>query len=117
MKSLYVSLLAISVFLSALPVRAAILERVIAKVNGEIITLSDFEEREFAAIQTQGVPPDHVQEWLQTHTGEILQQAVDDVLLVQKADELGIKVRPDALDSVIADLRKENHIDSEEQFE
>ena len=37
--------------LAALPARAEILERVVAKVNGDIVTLTDFQARQLAAAQ------------------------------------------------------------------
>jgi parvulin-like peptidyl-prolyl isomerase len=100
----------------SLPTAAAVLERVIAKVNGEIITLSEFEERQVATLQAEGVTSDRIEAFLQQRSGEILQEAIDDVLLGQKAEELGIRVRPDALDQVIEDIKKENKIASDDDF-
>lgn len=118
MTSLFVRNTILSVLvLAAVPLRAAILERVIAKVNGEIITLSEFEQRQLLAVQTANVPREGIDAFLQKKSGDILQEAIDDLLLSQKADELGIKVQPAALDQVIEDIKKENKIASDEQFQ
>jgi parvulin-like peptidyl-prolyl isomerase len=99
------------------PASADIVERVIAKVNGEIITLSEFEERQIGALQAENVPREEVAAFLQKRSGEILEHAIADVLLGQKAEDLGIRVRPDALDQVIEDIKKENKITSDAEFQ
>jgi peptidyl-prolyl cis-trans isomerase SurA len=96
--------------------QGAIVERVIAKVNGEIITLSDFEERQVAALHAASVPREEVSAFLQKKSADILEQAIEDVLLSQKAEELGIRIRPDALDQVLEDIKKENKIESDAEF-
>jgi parvulin-like peptidyl-prolyl isomerase len=95
---------------------AAVLERVIAKVNGEIITLSEFEQRQLVSAQTANVPRERVAAYLQEKSPEILQDAIDELLLTQKADELGIRVRPEALEQVVEEIKKDNKITTEEQF-
>ena len=40
--------------------RAEIIERIIAKVNGDIITLSEFQERQLAAAQAARVTPEQI---------------------------------------------------------
>src|SRR5690349_18373702 len=116
MKSHFVWTASLSLLLAA-SAHAVVLERVIAKVNGEIVTLSELEQRQIAAAQAANVPADKVEAFLQEKSGEILQEVIDDLLLSQKAEDLGIKVRPEALDQVMADIKKENKITSDEQFQ
>jgi peptidyl-prolyl cis-trans isomerase SurA len=114
MKSPFVWIIVLSLLPASSP--AAVLERVIAKVNGEIITLSEFEQRQLVAAQASNLPRERIEAFLQEKGGEILQDAIDDLLLSQKADELGIKVRSEALDQVVEEIKKDNKITSEEQF-
>ena len=84
----------VSSFLASCSAAAAAggdLERVIAKVNGEIVTLSDFQARQVAAAQAARVEPDQVEKFLRENNAKILQDAVDDLLLVQRAAELGLR--------------------------
>lgn len=116
MKSRFVWIASLSLVFAA-SAHAVVLERVIAKVNGEIITLSELEQRQISAAQAANVPADRLDSFLQEKSGEILQEAIDELLLSQKAEDVGIKVRPDALDQVLADIKKENKITTDEQFQ
>ena len=96
--------------------RAEIIERVVAKVNGDIVTQSEFEARQVAAVQAARIAPDQVEPYLRENNARILQEAVDDLLLVQRAAELGIRLRPDYLNEVIEGIKKENNIASDEEL-
>ncbi len=99
------------------PTRAEILERVIAKVNGEIITQSEFQARQIAAAQAARIEPGKVAQFLRDNNAKILQEAVDDLLLVQRADEAGLRLRPEYIKDVIENIKKENNITSDEQLQ
>jgi peptidyl-prolyl cis-trans isomerase SurA len=98
----------------ALP--AEIVERVIARVNGDIVTLSEFEQRQVAALQAARVGPDGAERYLRDNNQRILQEAIDELLVLQRAGELGIKVRPEYIDEVLEGIKKDNGITSDEQF-
>src|SRR5262245_4511924 len=102
--------------LAAGGVRSEILERVIAKVNGEIITQSEFQARQLAAAQAARIDPDKVPQFLRENNSKILQEAVDDLLLVQRADEAGLRLRPEYVREVIENIKKENKIGSDEEL-
>src|SRR5688572_2603433 len=89
---------------------AELLERVIVRVNGEIITLSEFEARQIAAVQAARVGPDGIETYLRENNARILQDAVDDLLLVQRAEEVGLRLRPEYINEVIEGIKKENNI-------
>ena len=116
MKSPSLPLLALSLAAALAP--AAIFERIIAKVNGEIITLSDLENRQLAAVQAAGIPNEEVPAFLREHGGRILQQTIDEMLLYQKGEEMGVAERVNAeyLDRAIQEIKKENNIESDEVF-
>ncbi len=94
-----------------------VIERVVAKVNGQIITLSDFQSRQIAAAQAARVDPANASAFLRQNNAKILQEAIDDVLIMQKAEEAGIKAPPQWVDEAIAGIKKDNHLDTQEQFE
>jgi len=90
--------------------RAEIIERVVAKVNGDIVTQSEFEARQLAAVQAARISPDQVESYLRQNNARILQEAVDDLLITQRAADLGIKLRPEYVQDVIDGIKKENNI-------
>lgn len=99
--------------LAAGPVPAEIVERVVAKVNGQIVTLSEFEARQLAAVQAAGVGSDRVERFLRENNARILQEAIDDLLLVERAGEIGLRLRPDYVREVIEGIKKENNIETD----
>lgn len=103
--------------LGAAPLRAEILERIIAKVNGEIITQTEFQSRQLAAAQAARVEPDKVAQFLRENNAKILQEAVDDILLVQRAEDAGLHLRPEYINDMIDGIKKENKIENDAQFQ
>jgi peptidyl-prolyl cis-trans isomerase SurA len=97
--------------------RAEIIERVVAKVNGQIITLSEFQSRQIAAAQGARVDPANVGSFLRQNNARILQEAIDEILILQKAEDAGIKAPSQWIDESIDGIRKDNNITSEEQFQ
>ena len=97
-------------------VHGDVIERVIARVNGQIVTLSEFEARQMAAIQTARVPDAEVEAFLRQNNAKLLEEAMEELLLVDRAMALGLKLRPEYLDQVIEDIKKEQNIASEEEF-
>ena len=110
-------LLASLLLLSGPLLSAEILERIIAKVNGEIITQTEFQARQLAAAQAARVEPDRVGQFLRENNAKILQEAIDDILLVQRADDAGLKLPPHYIDDVIDGIKKDNKIENEAQFQ
>ena len=100
----------------ALPLPAEILERVIVKVNGDIVTLTDFTARQVAEAQAARVTPDRIEQFLRENNARILQSTIDDVLILQKAADMGMKLRPEYIKEVIDNIKKENNIESDEAF-
>jgi peptidyl-prolyl cis-trans isomerase SurA len=118
MRRLFVLLLVLPSALAA-PGRlgAETIERVVAKVNGQIITLSEFQARQIAAAQAARVDPAGIGLFLRQNNAKILQEAVDELLILQKAEDAGQKMRPEVVDEVIDSIKKENNITSEDQFQ
>ncbi|MEE8217669.1 MAG: peptidyl-prolyl cis-trans isomerase [Vicinamibacteria bacterium] len=117
MRRLIVLLLLSSALGTAVVARAEIIERIIAKVNGEIITLSEFQERQLSAVQVARIPPEEHGAFLRQNNARLLQEAIDEILLIQRAADSGMELRAEFVDEIIESVKKENGIESEEQFQ
>ena len=74
MKRLRLGSLVLSGVLSAsVVVNGDVIERVIARVNGQIITLSEFEARQLAAVQASRVPEGEVEAFLRQNNAKLLE--------------------------------------------
>lgn len=109
-------LLLASLAAAAAVVRAEIVERVIARVNGDVVTLSEFEARQLAAVQQARVPPQDVERFLRENNARLLQEAIDDTLIQQRGVELGIRLRPEYIAEVIDGIKKENNISDDAEL-
>ena len=102
---------------------ADIIEQILVKVNGEIITKTDLEQRQVAAIrqkpEAQSLRGDDaaVARLLAEVTPQVIVDAVDELLLIQRGKELGYAMGDEQFQSILANIRKENKIESEEQFQ
>jgi peptidyl-prolyl cis-trans isomerase SurA len=99
-----------------------IIERVLVKVNGDIITQSDLEARQGAAIRgqrvnTQGMTDAQLDKMVAEVTPQLIVEAVDELLLLQRGRELGYKLTDDRFKLVLENLKKENKLETEEQFQ
>lgn len=99
-----------------------IVERVLVKVNGDIITQSDLEGRQGAALRMQranmqGMTDAQLDKILAEMTPQLIVDAVDELLLLQRGRELGYKLTDDRFKQVLEQLKKENKIETEEQFQ
>jgi peptidyl-prolyl cis-trans isomerase SurA len=106
----------------AVGVRADIIEQVLVKVNGDIITKTDLEQRQIAALRQRqpGLRPDNqaaLQKALAEITPEVIVDAVDELLIAQRGRELGYTMTTDRFNSIVENIKKENKIESDEQFQ
>src|SRR5713101_3034769 len=106
-------------------VAAEIIEQILVKVNGEIFTKSDLEQRQVAVLRQKGQAsdlksdPNNVQlrKALDDVTPQIMVEAVDEMLLVQRGKELGYKLSDEQFKGVLDNIKKENKLENEEQFQ
>jgi peptidyl-prolyl cis-trans isomerase SurA len=118
-------LLAALVLAAGTSLRAEIIEQILVKVNGEIFTKSDLEQRQVAALRQKGQAidlksdPNNVQlrKALDEVTPQLIVDAVDEMVIVQRGKELGYKLSDEQFKSVVDNIRKENKIETEEQFQ
>ena len=116
---------ALLVLAMAISGRAEIIEQILVKVNGEIFTKSDLEQRQVAALRQKGQQIDpksdpnnaQLRKALDEVTPQIMVEAVDEMVIVQRGKELGYKLSDEQFKSVVDNIRKENKIETDEQFQ
>ena len=116
--------LAVSPILSGRVAAAEIIEQVLVKVNGEIFTKSDLEQRQVAAVRQANKAPNpsdpnadaQLKAALAEVTPQIIVDAIDELLLLQRGKELGFSLSDEQFAQIVANIRKENKLESEEQF-
>src|SRR5882757_7040510 len=120
------TLLSVLLLAAAAPVlHGEIIEQILVKVNGEIFTKSDLEQRQIAALRQKGQAidlksdPNNVQlrKALDEVTPQIMVDAVDEMVVVQRGKELGYTLSDAQFKSVVDNIRKENKIETDEQFQ
>jgi len=98
--------------------KVEIVEQILVKVNGEIITKTELENRQVAALRqrAQQMSDEELKKAIASITPDILVDAVDELLLLQRGKELGYKVTDEQFKRVLDNIRKENKLESDEQF-
>src|SRR6476646_6305248 len=120
------SLIPVALVLAAVATpRGEILEQILVKVNGEIFTKSDLEQRQIAALRQKGQAIDlksdpnnaQLRKALDEITPQIMVDAIDEMVIVQRGKELGYTLSDQQFKSVVDNIRKENKIENDEQFQ
>ena len=105
------------------PLRAEILEQVLVKVNGDIVTKGDFERIQVEFLRQrpdlQNVTPDspELQKAVAESTPQLILSAVDELLLVQRGRELGYTMSDEQFKGVLDNIKKDNNIEDEAKFQ
>ena len=105
-------------------VSAEILEQVLVKVNGEIVTQTEFHRIQLAALREMPNQPDlsrlpdaELAKVLAQVTPQAIVTVIDEMLLMQRAKEMGLSVSDAQFNQVLESIRKDNKIESQEAFE
>ena len=107
------------------PQQGEIIEQVLVKVNGDIITKTDLERRQIAALRErvkQQVDPAalkndaELQKVLVEVTGPILMNTIDELLMIQLGKEKGYRLTDEQFQSWLANLRKEQNLQDDQKF-
>jgi peptidyl-prolyl cis-trans isomerase SurA len=122
MKTLGVALL---LALATVAARAEIIEQILVKVNGEIFTKTDLEQRQVLVLRQRGQQIDlksestnqQLRKALDEVTPGIMVDVVNEMVLVQRGKELGYSLSNEQFKTVVDNIKKENKIETEEQFQ
>jgi peptidyl-prolyl cis-trans isomerase SurA len=110
----------------AVPLRAQILERVLVKVNGDILTQTELEDKQTAAIRARigggelkadiANNSDELKKAMDEVTPQILVESIDELLLLQMGKEKGYHLSDEQFKSWLENLRKEQNLQDDTKF-
>jgi len=99
---------------AAVPPKSTIVERVLVRVNGEIFTQSQLTQRQIAALrdmEKEKREDSKLGETVASITPEVLVAAVDELLLVQRGREMGVKYTDEQFKDSVERIKKQNNLD------
>ena len=126
MKKKFFAAAIVTSMLAVAPMRAEIIEQVLVKVNGDIITKTELEARQIAALRQkmQGqVDPaalkndETLKKMLAEITPQLIVNAVDELLLLQRGRDLGFHLGDDQFKQIVANIRKDNKLEDDAKFQ
>ncbi len=100
--------------------QSVVLQKVLVKVNGAILTKTELEELQIETLRTENkrqlsqmdLQNDaKLREELIRITPEILSNAVDDLILIQRGRELGLRMTEEVFKNYVEGLKKDNQLD------
>jgi peptidyl-prolyl cis-trans isomerase SurA len=107
---------------ASIPLRAEIIEQVLVKVNGEIITKTEFEARQVAELRNRpelakaSAASLELQRAIAEITPDLILAAVDELLLVQRGREAGYALGDQQFAQIVENIRKSNNLEDEARF-
>ena len=96
---------------------AAVFERILVKINGDLITQTDLEQAQINALRTRPLPPQtdaDLQRALQEITPDVLVSAVDQKLMVQRGREIGYSLEDEGFEEILDGIKEDNGMTDEE---
>jgi peptidyl-prolyl cis-trans isomerase SurA len=101
--------------------KSAVVEEIIARVNNDVITMSDYQKaeeqlREEVAHDCQGCAQDKLLAEFKDQQKDLLRGLIDQSLMVQRAKDMGVSVESDVIKR-LDDVRKQNGLASLEDLE
>jgi len=106
--------------------RAEVIEQILVKVNGEIFTKTDLENRQIARLrEMQGQKVDlksgandaELRKMLDQITPALLVEALDEMLVVQRGKELGYSLPDARFTTILESIKTQNKLENEEAFQ
>jgi peptidyl-prolyl cis-trans isomerase SurA len=100
-----------------------VIEQVLVKVNGDIITKTDLEERQIAALRNSRIDPEvlkndeQLKKALADITPQVLVAAIDELIITQLGREKGMKLSDDQFNKWLTEMRKDNNLEDNQRFE
>ena len=103
--------------------QGVIVEQVLVKVNGDIITKTELEERQIAALRERKVSPEvlkndeQLKKALADVTPMLLVNAIDELLVVQLGREKGLRLSDEQFNRWLTSMRKDQGLEDDKKFE
>jgi peptidyl-prolyl cis-trans isomerase SurA len=110
----------------AVPMQAEIIEQVLVKVNGDIITKTELENRQIEALRrrmggqvnAEALKNDgELRKALLEVTPGILVDAIDELIVIQIGREKGYRLQDDQFKSWLENMRKSNNLEDDQKFQ
>ena len=107
------------------PLRAEVIEQVLVKVNGEILTKTDLEQRQIQALRARAgteIDPaalkndETLKKTLAEITPRLLVEAIDEMLLVQLGRDKGYRLNDQQFKEIVDNIRKEQNLQDDQRF-
>ena len=101
---------------------AEIIEQVVVKVNGEIITKTEFEARQVAELRNRPelakatTSDPELRRAIAQIVPDLILNAVDELLLVQRGRESGYALGDQQFATIVDGIRKSNNLEDEARF-
>jgi peptidyl-prolyl cis-trans isomerase SurA len=117
---------ALTVLALVVPTQGEILEQVLVKVNGDIITKTELENRQIEALrQRMGKQIDpaalqndaELRKALLEITPGLLVNAIDELIVVQIGREKGYRLQDEQFKGWLTEMRKSNNLEDDKKFE
>ncbi|MEC7768875.1 MAG: peptidylprolyl isomerase [Acidobacteriota bacterium] len=95
---------------------AVVFERILVKVNGEVISQGDLEEAQVDAFRGRPVPQSEaaLRQAVQELTPQLITLTVDNLLLAQRGREMGYDLTDEQFDEIVDGIKVENGFDDEQ---
>jgi parvulin-like peptidyl-prolyl isomerase len=100
-----------------------IVEQVLVKVNGDIVTKTDFETRQVSVLRQRPELANATENSAELRravaevTPQLILDAVDELLLVQRGREMGLALGDQQFNQIIENIKKQNNLEDEERFQ
>ena len=120
------AVLLVGLSMAGVAARAEIIEQILVKVNGEVFTKTDLENRQVARLrEMQGQKFDlknggndaELRKMLDQITPALLVEALDEMLVVQRGKELGYSLPDARFTTILESIKTQNKLESEEAFQ
>jgi peptidyl-prolyl cis-trans isomerase SurA len=107
--------------IGAQTVKGAVVEEIVARVNNQIITLSDYHKAGAGLIQEAqqdcpNCPASQIEAVVKDHEKNLLRDMIDQQLLIERAKDMDINVETDLVKR-LDDVRKQNNLATMEDLE
>lgn len=105
---------------AGVPASADVIEAVLVKVNGEIVTKTELEQRQVQALRQRGIQPaddEALKKAIADITPQLLVEIIDEMLLVQRGKDLGYTMSDEEFNRVVTRIRTDNKLETDEAFE
>jgi len=108
----------LTICLGTVSVEARLVEKVVAVVNGEVITQTELDEagKDIFTKVRQSSPTYELDEKMAEARQKILEEMIEELLVRQRAEELRIEITDEDIDNAINRISSNNHITADELY-